>query len=74
MEYVCGFTCGPPAHRLHKTGAIQIVMEGSDPPDEGYVYFLISTVTGRMDGGDSIGRWGRQCWDTGTAAAIAAPH
>jgi hypothetical protein len=50
------------------------VMEGSDPPDEGYVYFLISTVTGRMDGGDSIGRWGRQCWDTGMAAAIAAPH
>jgi hypothetical protein len=36
---------------------------------KGYVCFLISAVTGRMDGGDPTGR----C-DTGTAAAIAAPH
>jgi hypothetical protein len=31
--------CGPPAHGLHKTGAIQIAMEGSDPPGKGVSLF-----------------------------------
>jgi hypothetical protein len=27
-----------------------------------------------MDRGDPTGHWGRQCWDTGTTAAIVALH
>jgi hypothetical protein len=41
---------------------------------KGYVCFLISVVTGRMDGGDPTGHWEQWRWDTSTAAAIAAPH
>jgi hypothetical protein len=41
---------------------------------KGYVCFLISAVTGRMDGGDPTGRWGWRHWDTDTMATIAAPH
>jgi hypothetical protein len=40
----------------------------------GYVCFLISTIKGRMDGGDPTSHWGRRRWDTNMAAAIAAPH
>jgi hypothetical protein len=58
---------GPPAQGLHKTGAVQITMEGSDPPGEGVRLFS------NLDRYGEDGQRGSN-WSLGEAAAIAAPH
>jgi hypothetical protein len=80
MEYVHGYmdrVHGNKVHRLTefiKSEPFKSRWMAQIHQAKGYVCFLISTVTGRMDGGDPTGHWGQLHWDTSTAAALAALH
>jgi hypothetical protein len=51
---------GPPAQGLHKTGAVQITMEGSDPPGEGVRLFSNLDRYGEDGQRGPTGRWERR--------------
>jgi hypothetical protein len=80
MEYVHGFM-----DRVHGNAVHQLTDFIKPKPSKSrlrarihrakwYVCFLILAIKGRMDRGYPTDRWGRRSWDTGMAAAIAAPH